>query len=96
MVVELGEQFCIVPVIDGKLFIGCLFKVYKLKFPEFVVEEAVQPLSYGASQIREQLRKRVDLQPALKLAGQDADAEQLLLRILVEKVSRSSFLKTNN
>ena len=68
VVVELGEQFCIVPVID-----------------EFVVEEAVQPLPYGASQIREQLHKRVDLQPALKLAGQGADAEQLLLRILVEK-----------
>jgi actin-related protein len=74
VVVELGEHFSIVPVID-----------------EFVVDEAVQPLAFGAKQIRQELTKRIDLKNAL---GEQNDeiGKEILLRYIIEKVELIYFV----
>jgi hypothetical protein len=51
-----------------------------------VVEEAVEPIPYGAKQIREYVKKRVDVQSALPQGQQSPIAEELLLRFVIEKV----------
>ncbi|KAI3410518.1 hypothetical protein GPALN_004619 [Globodera pallida] len=74
VVVDLGEEMAIVPVID-----------------EFVVDDAVKIVPFGATQIREQMRKGVvGLQQMLDIFGGKDEAaataaEQLLLRYIVEK-----------
>ena len=51
-----------------------------------MVDDAILSVPFGAKQIRDQLRKNVDLQSALALLGPSSLAEELLLRFLVEKV----------
>ena len=51
-----------------------------------MVDDAILSVPYGAKQIRDQLRKNVDLQSTLELLGSSPLAEELLLRFLVEKV----------
>ncbi|CAK5105880.1 unnamed protein product [Meloidogyne enterolobii] len=73
VVVFIGEHFSIVPIID-----------------EFVVQDAVNLiLPYGAKQIRDKLRTKLDLKGWLNALdstnSSSATVEELLLRFLVEK-----------
>nr|CAD2158777.1 unnamed protein product [Meloidogyne enterolobii] len=74
VVVFIGEHFSIVPIID-----------------EFVVQDAVNLiLPYGAKQIRDKLRTKLDLKGWLNAldsssTNSSATVEELLLRFLVEK-----------
>lgn len=68
VVVDLGEHFSIVPVID-----------------EFVVDDAVQPIPFGAQHLREQIAKNVNLQQAFGLLGESPLIRELLLKFVVEK-----------
>uniref|UniRef100_A0A914MFH5 Actin-related protein 10 n=1 Tax=Meloidogyne incognita TaxID=6306 RepID=A0A914MFH5_MELIC len=80
VVVFIGEHFSIVPIID-----------------EFVVQDAVNLiLPYGAKQIRDKLRTKLDLKGWLNALdssnSSSATVEKLLLRFLVEK---SCFVAAN-
>ena len=96
VVVDIGERLSIVPVIDG----NCLYFLHlwvsarnstKLKFKEYIVENAIVSLPFGAQQIRACLRRRLrDMnnglaQATAAITGFNSVLEQILLRCLVEQ-----------
>lgn len=88
VVVDLGEHFSIVPVIDGALFrLPPIYFIHSAFFVlEFVVDDAVQPIPFGAQHLREQIAKNVNLQQAFGLLGESPLIRELLLKFVVEKV----------